>query len=201
MRNELEKKEFESLSARAAAGDRQAFTELVERSQKTVYRLAFRIVGNADEAADVVQETYVRAWQGLKTVRDHGAAYSWICRVARNVSYERFRGPRRREMLVLDAGIGESRTPLVEQLASDGQGPEQQLGSEELGAMVRKAMGKLKEKHRLVLSLREMDGMSYEEVATALGCSIGTVESRLHRARTALARKLKPLMREIGKEV
>lgn len=200
MGDATENRAFAKLSSRAAAGDRDAFRQLVERSHRTVFRLAFRILQDPDGAEDVVQETYIRAWQGLADLRDHGAAYGWLCRVARNVAYDRFRAGGRRKLVRLDQPTGEGKTALVEQLADPQAGPERRLGSEQLGEAVRAAMDGLKEKHRLVLAFRELDGMSYEEIALALGCSIGTVESRLHRARKALAGKLKGLALELGKE-
>lgn len=172
----------------------------MDQSHKTVYRLALRILGDRAAAEDVVQETYIRTWQGLADVRDPGAAYGWICRVARNVAYDRQRAQYRKPTTSLDASTGASETPLVEQLADEERGPDDQVDAAQVGVAVRAALAELKEKHRLVLTLRELDGMSYEEIAEALGCRIGTVESRLHRARKALATKLKGLALERAKE-
>ena len=193
MRNAAEKEAFKQLVIRVSAGDRPAFRELVDQSHGTVYRLALRILGDKAAAEDVVQETFIRAWQGLAGVREPAAAFGWICRVARNVAYDRQRSRYRRPVRSLDAPTGASETPLVEQLADGGRGPDDQVDAAQVDVAVRGALAGLKEKHRLVLTLREIDGLSYEDIAEALGCRIGTVESRLHRARKALAQKLKGL--------
>src|SRR5438067_2414176 len=96
--------DLEALSRRSAAGEERAFGELVEHTHRVVYRLALRILGARADAEDVVQETFTRAWQGLATVRDHGAVLGWLCQVARHVSYERLRQQRRRPMESLERG-------------------------------------------------------------------------------------------------
>ena len=198
MRDATEHDEIAALAAQASAGDAQAFRRLVDRTHRTVYRLAFRLLGDPDGAEDVVQETYLRTWQGLPTLRDHQATLGWICRVARNVARDRQRARYRRPVQSLDTPQGEDREALRDRLPHPDPDPEGRLGSAELGRAVQLALAGLKEKHRLVLTLREIDGMSYEEIAAALGCRLGTVESRLHRARAALAKRLRVLARELG---
>jgi len=193
------KHEVADLAQKAATGDRQAFRALVDRTHHTVYRVALRILDDPAGAEDVVQETYVRAWQGLSKVRDPLAAYGWICRVARNVATDQLRSRVRKKATSLDLPVGEGRSPLVELLAHPDAGPEGQMGDAEVARAVQEAIASLKPKHRLVLTLRELDGMSYEELAIALGCSLGTVESRLHRARKALAGKLGALQAELAR--
>ena len=199
--HEKDKNGLGSLCIRAASGDREAFRRLVDQTHRTVYRLAFHILGSEQDAEDVVQETYIRTWKGLPTLRNPKVVASWIYRVARNAAYDRLRKRSRQKADSLDRPAGEDLAPLVELLASDQPGPEDRFGSAEVTAAIRAALLKLKEKHRLILTLREVEGMSYEEIGTALGCSLGTVESRLHRARKALARRLRTLARELGKEI
>jgi RNA polymerase sigma-70 factor, ECF subfamily len=193
------KHEVADLAGKAAGGDRRAFRALVDRTHRTVYRVALRILDDSAGAEDVVQETYVRAWRGLAKIRDPLAAYGWICRIARNVATDQLRARGRKKALSLDLPVGEGRSPLVELLVHPAAGPERRMGDAEVARAVREAIASLKEKHRLVLTLRELDGMSYEELAIALGCSLGTVESRLHRARKALARKLRGLNAELSR--
>jgi RNA polymerase sigma-70 factor (ECF subfamily) len=149
---------------RARAGDREGFRALVEETHATVFRLAAALVSDRDEAADVTQETYVRAWGRVGELRDGAAALGWLCRIARNVAHDRRRSWWTRV-----------RAPLA--------------AAERAGA-VRAALAALPEKHRVVLALRELEGMSYAEIAEATGVPLGTVESRLSRARAALARRL-----------
>lgn len=198
MRIAAELDEIAALAAQASAGDERAFRRLVDASHRTVYRLAFRLLGDAAAAEDVVQETFLRTWQGLPALRDPQAALGWICRIARNVARDRQRAQYRRPATSLDVPRNEDQEPLRDRLAHPDPGPEDRLGSAELGRLVQEALAGLKEKHRLVLTLREIDDMSYEEIAAALGCRLGTVESRLFRARAALARRLRALAREMG---
>ena len=194
-------RELESLCIRAASGDRQAFRELVDRTHVTAYRLAFRILGTKADAEDVVQETYIRTWKRLPTLRNPAAVQSWIYRITRNAAYDRLRQRGRQAADSLDRPAGEGLLPLVELIASNEPNPEQRFATAQVSAAIAAAMERLKEKHKLILMLREVDSMSYEEIAAALGCSVGTVESRLYRARKALARMLKSLARELGKEI
>lgn len=179
-----------ALAAKAAQGDRGAFRRLVDISHPTVYRLALRITGTESEAEDVVQETYIRVWKKLSTLKDPTAAFAWVCRIARNVAYDSVRKSSRRRSVSLDAKVGEGLSSLHELLESEEPGPERRTISRDLAQAVLAVVENLKEKHRTVLLLREVDGMSYEEMATALGCSIGTVESRLFRARKALMKRI-----------
>jgi RNA polymerase sigma-70 factor (ECF subfamily) len=165
----------------AARGDVLSFRQLVDRTTPTVYRVALRILSNEADACDAVQETYLRVWKKLPGLRDWSAALAWICRIGRNVALERVRSRARHasEPLQDDA------VPASE------MDPEESLAQARASAKLMALLDELKEKHRIVLLLREVDGMSYQEIAAALGCSVGTVESRLHRARAALARKLR----------
>jgi RNA polymerase sigma-70 factor (ECF subfamily) len=186
-----------TLLTRAVAGDRAAFRELVQATHGNVYRLALRLGCTPTEAEDVVQESFVRAWQSLATVRDPEAVVGWLFRVARNLALDRRRSASRRRIRSLDAPVGESDVPLVEQLPNPEAGPEQRVDTAEVSAKVRTALAGLKEKHRVILRLREIDGLSYEEIAETLGIALGTVESRIFRARQELVRKLKGLDREL----
>ncbi len=166
----------------ARAGDAEAFRALVEETHATVFRLAGALVSDRDEAADVTQETYVRAWGRIDELRDGSAALGWLCRIARNVAHDRRRSWWSRIRAPLDA-IREDAAP------SEGA-PDAALAASERAEAVRAALARLPEKHRVVLALREVEGMSYDEIAEATGVPVGTVESRRHRARAALARRL-----------
>ena len=200
MRSDAHGTDLPSLATRASSGDADAFSVLVRETQHTTYRLALRMSGSESDAADVVQEAYLRAWEGLARLRDHTAILSWLCRIVRNVAADRVRQRVRHPTESLDrtprGGVG----ALVEYLAADAPDPEECVASAEARAEIRAAIAELKEKHRVVLLLREVDGMSYAELATALGCPAGTIESRLHRARRELASKLRRRMRRRARE-
>lgn len=180
---------IEAVARAAAGGDRDAFRALVEATSAVVYRVALRSLGEPADADDVVQETYVRAWRSLDRLRDPAAVVGWLCRIAANVAADLHRSRGRRRTWSLDAS-SEDGAALVERLSSDDPDPEKQVGDAQLARAALALVGELSEKHRMVLLLREVDGMSYAEIAGALGLSVGTVESRLHRARAALARKI-----------
>jgi RNA polymerase sigma-70 factor, ECF subfamily len=172
-------------AARARDGSPEGFRELVERSHPVVFRLAAALLRDRDEAADVVQDTYARAWERRDELRDPAAALGWLCRIARNAAHDRRRGWWNR----LRAPFEEAAERL-EATGGDEVPPDEALAAARSAEAMRRALARLREKHRVVLVLREVEGMAYDEIAEALGVPIGTVESRLHRARAALARGL-----------
>jgi RNA polymerase sigma-70 factor (ECF subfamily) len=165
--------------------DEIAFREVVDRTHATVFRLACALVADRDEAADVTQETYVRAWSRRGELRDPAAALGWLGRIARNVAIDRRRSWWNRIRSPL-ADDGESAAP-----AELRAGADEQLIAAQEASTVRRAMRLLSEKHRVVLTLREVEDLSYGEIAELLELPVGTVESRLHRARAALAKRLR----------
>ncbi len=158
-----------------------AFRALVHATTPTAYRLALRILRSDADARDAVQETYARAWQGRHRLRDPAAAPGWIYRICRNVSMDRARARARMPAVDLDE----------EQLTGAAPSPEQRLAAAQASQELVRAIDSLKDKHRIVVLLRDVDGMTYEDIATALGVPVGTVESRLHRGRAALAKALR----------
>jgi RNA polymerase sigma-70 factor (ECF subfamily) len=163
---------------------------LVEGGHAPVYRLALRTVGGVAEGEDAVQETFARAWSALRGGARPESALGWLLGIARHVSLDQVRA-RRSASRSIEPGE-------VDRLASlivDPQpGPRELVESAELSAAVRRVVDRLPDKHRVILLLREVDGLSYDELAAALGCPIGTVESRLFRARAALAKQLDRLL-------
>ena len=193
--------DLQTLSARAAQGDAASFRALVDKTHGTAYRLALRlVVGGESDAEDVVQEAYIRVWRALPTLRDHGAVLGFICRVVRNAAADKYRGKKRKPMPSLDAPVGDGLGPLVETIASEAADAEMLLESAQVRDAVFGLVDELKEKYRVVLLLREVDGMSYEELSQAIGVPVGTVESRLHRARAQLAKKVERLLKQQAKE-
>jgi RNA polymerase sigma-70 factor (ECF subfamily) len=163
--------------------DATSFREVVERTHATVFRLACALVADRDEAADVTQETYVRAWSRRGELRDPAAVLGWLGRIARNVAHDR----RRSWWTRIRAPLAEAEALPAHDAAA---GADELLGAAQEARSVRRAMQLLPEKQRVVLALREVEGLSYEEIAQVLGVPVGTVESRLHRARAALAKRL-----------
>lgn len=171
-------KNFSELAQSAAEGNERAYRELVALTTPTAYRLALRILGDPSEAQDVLQESYIRVWQQLPGLRNTGAVVGWIYRICRNAALDQRRFLGRRPTV-----------PMTEFLAAESaeNGPEAQAETAERLRTLEAGLGRLKEKHRLVLLMREVDGMSCESIAESLGIKVGTVDSRLHRARKHMA--------------
>lgn len=184
----------------AAAGDQNAFRKIVDATHDVVYRVALRSAGSRADADDVVQETYVRAWKQLKKLREANALTGWLCRIARNVSTDLHRKRGRQKTRSLDESIAEGVGPLVEAIADDAPIASDQLESAAMQAALAELIGEVKEKYRVVLLLREVDGMSYDEISKALDIPPGTVESRLHRGRKELAKKIERLRAQHARE-
>ncbi|MEW5854997.1 MAG: sigma-70 family RNA polymerase sigma factor [Myxococcota bacterium] len=161
-----------------------------------VFQLAVRLVGSASEAEDIVQETYIRAWRQLPSLRSHGASMGWVCRITRNVAIDRRRQLLREKTDSLDTPQENGRG-LAERLPSPEAGPEEDAMRAQMGRRLMRMVNKLKEPYRVVLLLRDVDGLSYAEIAEALGISMGTAESRVHRARLMLAQKARGLKNEV----
>ncbi len=181
------------LVERAAAGDRGAFRRWLHETHGLVYRLCLRIIGSSHEAEDLVQETYVRAWRRLSSLRDPSKSVEWVCRIARNLAYTRSVRRHRRATPRLEQSAGEGLEGGFRRALARDKSPEEAAVAAQEAGLLREAIESLSDKHRTVLLLREMDGLAHEEIAAALGCSVGTIHSRLHRAKTKLAQKLRRL--------
>ena len=181
---------------RSSSGDakasRDAFAELVAPYRSRVYATAVRLLGNRDDAMEVTQETLLRTF--WKLTGFHGTAhfYTWLYRIALNLCYHRLETRRREPPLRSAAGEGDGQweTPPEELLVDPSESPREAASSHEASQMVREALAALKPGDFQVLVLREFEGLSYEHIATRLHLPKGTVMSRLHRARLALAEQL-----------
>lgn len=176
------------LVKRARAGDVHSFESLYRAYNQRIFNFARQVVGSEADAADVTQETFVRAWKSLPKLRDETAFCGWLYRIAINQSNELLSRKRRGEVS-LD---GES--PEVCAIAAGGIGPEGSAIDGEALALFNKAMSELSPEHRAAVAMHHLQGMEVTEVAEALHVPRGTVLSRLARARAALRRKLAPYL-------
>jgi RNA polymerase sigma-70 factor (ECF subfamily) len=184
------------LVARAREGDRQAFDDLVACYAPRIYNLALRVVGSPEEAEDCVQDAFVRAFSRLHTFRGEAAFFTWLYRVALNVTNEAAsrsaRDPVRASELA--SADPERPAPDLDQVGSresvSGRGPEEEVISQERRRVVVQAIRALPERHRTVVVLYDLQGLSYEEIARITHTRVGTVKSRLNRARLALKDRL-----------
>jgi len=175
--------------SRFQAGDETAFEELVSRREAEVYRLARRMLGDADDALEATQDAFLRAYRALPRFRGDAAFRTWLVGIAINVCRSRLVGREARERrrnVPLDATDREHRELALALPAAPGPDPERAAQGAELGAALERALARLSPEHREILLLRELQGLEYEELAAALECAIGTVKSRLARARGAL---------------
>ena len=185
------------LVQRAMAGDVRAFEMLVVKYQRRIERLIGRMVRDTDLVQDIAQETFIRAYRALPQFRGESAFYTWLYRIAVN-SAKKALSDFKRDPLVLEsshaAGAEGEETSRLENELSDGETPEALLASKEIAAVVNSAIEALSEDLRQAITLREIEGLSYEEISDVMNCPIGTVRSRIFRAREAIALKLRPLL-------
>ena len=174
----------------ALAGKSTAFGELVSRYQDRLYNTIVHVTGSSDDAYDVVQEAFVQAYVKLETFHRESAFFTWLYRIAFNAAISR----RRREKPV--QSVDQAREASGEEPVSRDSGPAGRLERQERVSQVQRALATLSEEHRSVLVLREMDGCDYETIAEMLDLPVGTVRSRLHRARMQLREELKEVLQE-----
>lgn len=192
MSEEQQQQIDEQLVVRAQKGDQRAFELLVRKYQNKIIQLVSRLVGDAD-AQDVAQETFIKAYRALNGFQGNSAFYTWLYRIgintAKNHLVARGRRPSNQDIDVQDAEMFGH----TEQM-SDIDTPEAQLLTEEIKTKVEEAIAKLPSDLRQAITLRELEGLSYEEIAEMMDCPIGTVRSRIFRAREAIDAVLKPLL-------
>ncbi len=185
------------LVERAKLGDVRAFEMLVVKYQRRIERLIGRMVRDVDLVPDIAQETFIRVYRALPQFRGDSAFYTWLYRIAVNTAKKALMDMKR-DPLVSEAALysdedGEEISRAESEL-TDGATPEALLASKEIAAAVNAAIDALSDDLRQAITLREIEGLSYEEIAEVMNCPIGTVRSRIFRARDAIAARLKPLL-------
>ena len=182
------------LVERVQAGDKRAFDLLVKKYQHKIIGLISRYVYDHHESKDVAQETFIKAYRALPNFRGDSAFYTWLYRIAINTAknhlVSRGRRPPDTDVDVEDAQYFESDSDL-----RDIENPENALYRDELQRVINQVLEKLPEDLRVALTLREFEGLSYEEIANVMDCPVGTVRSRIFRAREAIDNEIAPLLR------
>lgn len=182
------------LVERAQRGDKQAFDLLVSKYQRKLGRLLARFIRDPAEVEDVAQEAFVKAYRALPSFRGESAFYTWLYRIGINTAKNYLVAMGRRAPTTTEFGSDEAEGFDDGNQLRDINTPESMLMSKEIAATVQAAMEELPEDLRTAIELREMEGLSYEEIANVMSCPIGTVRSRIFRAREAIAAKLRPLL-------
>jgi RNA polymerase sigma-70 factor (ECF subfamily) len=183
----------QQLVQRVQAGEKAAFDLLVRKYQHRVLKLVSRFVSDAAEAEDVAQEAFIKAYRALASFRGDSAFYTWLYRIAINTAKNALVSNRRRPV-DFDLDLQDPDQYDRHARLKEGDTPEGVLLTEEIRSVVEKAMEQLPEDLRTAIVLRELEGLSYEEIAEAMDCPVGTVRSRIFRAREAIDKKLKPLL-------
>jgi RNA polymerase sigma-70 factor (ECF subfamily) len=179
-----------ALVARAKSGDAEAFTELVQHYDRRVFRMAKQITQNDEDAEDVLQETFLKAYSHLDSFHGDSKFYTWIVRIAVNEALMKLRKRRSDKSVPLDEPIDTGEDVVAREIAVWDENPEDTYSREELGRILDEAVQSLKPAYRTVFILRDIEEMSIEETAEALNLSISAVKSRLLRARLQLREKL-----------
>lgn len=174
------------LIERSKNGDVSAFEMLIEAYQKKVFNLAYRIIGNYDDANDIAQEAFIRIFRSISGFRGQSSFSTWIYRITTNVCLDEIRKRKNKSVQYLDDDIQTDDGEMQRQIISDDPLPEEIAERKELRAVINDSLGELKEEYRIIITLRDIQGMSYEEIAKVLDCPTGTVKSRINRARQAL---------------
>lgn len=174
------------LLERAKAGDIAAFEQLIESYQKKIFNIALRMLGNYDDAGDLSQEVLIRIYKSIGSFKEQSSFSTWIYRITTNVCLDEIRKRKNRKIISLDEEIRLEDGEMKRQIESDEPSPEETAEAKDLKKIVNDAIGKLSEEHRIVIVLRDLQGLSYEEIAEVLKCPEGTVKSRINRGRQAL---------------
>lgn len=182
-----------ALVQRVKQGDRSAFDLLVAKYQHKILNLIMRYVKDPSEAMDVAQEAFFKAYRAVPSFRGDSAFYTWMYRIAINTAKNHLVAAKRRPVS-LDFELSESENFEPFAILRDGDTPERLALTDEIGEAINKAVDDLPEELRTAILLREIEGMTYEEIAGAMDCPVGTVRSRIFRAREAIDKRLRPLM-------
>ena len=188
-----------ALVKRAQAGEKRAFELLVTKYQRRILRLLGRILHNQSDVEDIAQETFLKAYRALPKFRNESAFYTWLYRIAVNTARNHI-SSKHNQVFVSDqieSRDGETFS-LLDNL-TDGETPETHMHNRELIEALQAALDELPEQLRQAIVLRELEGLSYEEISTAMDCPVGTVRSRIFRAREAISERLKPLLANDGR--
>lgn len=194
------------LVQRTLAGESRAFDLLVIKYQRRVERLIGRMVRDTDLVQDIAQETFIRAYRALAQFRGDAQFYTWLYRIAVNTAKKQLMEMKRdplifqSQMKSADDDETSSSERELNSSVADAETPEAVLASKEIAEAVNAAMDALPEELRMAITLREVEGLSYDAIAQALDCPIGTVRSRIFRAREAISSRIKPMLeRQTGK--
>jgi RNA polymerase sigma-70 factor (ECF subfamily) len=187
------------LIKKSQSGDVESFELLISSYDKRAYNIAYRIMGNEEDAKDMAQEALFRVFKSLKDFKGQAAFSTWLYRIVTNVCLDELRRRKNEKYVSIDSTIHTDSGELHMELCSDKETPENIYERVEQRELIKNAIKEMSEDYRSVIILRDIQGFSYEEISVILDCSLGTVKSRINRARTMLRDKLKQSM-ELSRE-
>jgi len=182
------------LISRSKQGDVRAFEQLVEQYDKHVYTIAYRFMGNHEDASDLAQDAFVRAFQSISNFRGDSSFKTWIYHIITNICRDELRKRKKRQTISLDEPLFTEEGEMQRQTEDWTYAPERVFEEKEGETRIHHIIQSLSPEYRMVVVMREIQGLSYDEIAAHLGCSLGTVKSRLSRARIALRDRLRAEM-------
>lgn len=179
------------LLKKSKSGDIEAFERLIEGYQTRVFNIAYRMIRNHDDAADLAQEVFIKVYRYIKNFKEESSFSTWIFRITKNVCLDELRKRKNKHIISLDEEIKLNDGEVVRQIESKDDTPEMLAEKKEIRELINNAIDDLSAEHRIVIILRDIQGFSYEDISKIIECPEGTVKSRINRARKALKQKLK----------
>ncbi|MBN4081115.1 RNA polymerase sigma factor [Caldithrix abyssi] len=187
-------KEIDGLLNACRLGDEDAYRQLFEQYHKRIFHVAFRFCGNIQEAEDITQEVFLKVFKGISNFRENSGFFTWIYRITVNVCLDKNRTRQRRDKYFIKGGTDSIMDNISEDATDHVSNPSSQILHDELQQTLQTALNQMNSKLRTVIVLKHLQGLSYQEVAKIIGCSEGTISSRLNRAR----RQLKHILLHMG---
>lgn len=178
------------LIQKSQAGDMDAFEQLILRYEKRIYAIAYKYMGNHEDASDMAQEALIKAYQSMNSFRGEAAFGTWLGKITANRCLDELRKRKHMQMTSLDDAIELEEGSVQKELECPKATPEEHAIEQETAGYIQNLIDELKEEYRLAIILRELEGHSYEEIAEMLSCSLGTVKSRISRARQYLKERI-----------
>lgn len=179
------------LVAKSKKGDIIAFEELISGYEKKAYNIAYRMMGNEEDAKDMAQEAFIKIYKSIKNFREESSFSTWLYRIVTNVCLDEIRKRKRNNTLPLEINIESDKGAAHIEIGADKETPEDIFERIEKRQLILNAINSLNEDYKTVIVLRDIQGFGYEEIASMLSCSLGTIKSRINRARNALKDKLR----------
>jgi RNA polymerase sigma-70 factor (ECF subfamily) len=179
------------LVAKSKKGNIDAFEELISGYEKKAYNIAYRIMGNEEDAKDMAQEAFIKIYKSIQNFREESSFSTWLYRIVTNVCLDELRKRKKANLVPLEMNIETDKGSAIIELSAEKETPEDICERVEKKELIQNAISSLAEDYKTVIILRDIQGFGYEEIATMLNCSLGTIKSRINRARNLLKDKLR----------